>query len=241
MDRNISGLYDLMILLSSLPNHDILILDYGICLMSDFYFGNFCFLYKPIPASEFILVSSILEKFYHGQRYQIYCTFDNQPFLFSFGIPIDIHPAMTYNVADHKITTIGFPVTKAILSDVDDIADFMIRYEPQRSRERMIEYMQLLISNKTVIFYIARYEGKLVGIRMIHYRETSLNNVMGYCSLVDTDYRRHGIATALLMEAMNDAHQNGIVTYDNQSTPSGYEFCKRFGCRQIGSYIYIWK
>lgn len=174
----------------------------------------------------------------------VYCTSQNRPFLLwlnskdvtKLNSSIHEEPAMSFDIVNYQPSEPQFPITKATTEDADGIVDLMIRHKPKLDRAHMITYVRQLIISPDVIFYIASYEGKIVGTRMIHYQQ---DYVQGYCNLVDSEYRRHGIATALLTQALNDAKERGIIIFTNQTTPDGFKFCTRFGLQQVGTYIYL--
>lgn len=241
MEDNISSIFDLITILGTLPNHKLIFLKYGIALLSDFYFGNFVFLPDKIPCDDYNNVYKTLSDFYSNQKYQIYCTTENSDFLNWLSQisnkSISYEPAMAYDLNNYIPSEPKYYIELATRSDAKDLAKFMTKDRPDLNRDRIEIYLEHLLDNKKISFYYAKHDGIIVGSRMIHH--VTPNKIQGNCNLVDKNYRRYGIATALLTKALNDAKEKDVKLFVNQTTPDGYNFCTRFGCQQVGTYIYI--
>ncbi len=95
-------------------------------------------------------------------------------------------------------------------------------------RQQLIDYFTKATANNTCISYLARHEGKIVGIGSVHLidRPGNFKNISGKWGYIMNmftmpNYRRKGISNRILNELMTAAVDCGVTAFELYATPTG--------------------
>lgn len=256
MKKNIEGLKILIEILGKLPTHRTDRFEYGTSLWSDFVYGNFCFLDKPIPINKYRWAMSRLSQFYQGKEYQIYTIEENKLFLLWIKFQTQNHiyeePAMgcvTSQLSirsgeEMSVSRYTYEKAKLLDQDINSLTDLLIERYPHCTRKKTREYVFLLLRTPGVTFWISRSkdDGSPTGVRMIL---SYPGGIQGYCNYVKPSHRRHGIATQLLQAVIRgggsgEGKERSVVWFTNQTTEAGSKFSEKIGMTKVGTYMYCY-
>jgi ribosomal protein S18 acetylase RimI-like enzyme len=93
---------------------------------------------------------------------------------------------------------------------------------------RLLQFGKMAMTQPHVVLYIAYHDNIPVSTRMLlAYGKT----VTGYFSATLPNYRRRGIASALLRCSLNDARKNGAILFVNQAAPNSAIVWQKMGMK----------
>lgn len=238
--KNIEGINVLMrTLANTLDGHKLVDLEYGLLLLSDFYFGNFALFDQLIPEIRYFSLKEKLMS--HSKEVEICCIPENIGFL-------DYLSSSSFTFKERgkeyamKFSFSSFKKEEKIelkREDIKGLANLMLIAKPELNFDRISMHLERLIEVPSVKFYIIKdIENEIVAMRMLLFCGNK-GYVQGYCNYVKKEYRRSGFATMLLEHSLSDASSLGFHTFGNQATEDGYKFCTRMGMELIGTFHFL--
>ena len=246
--QNIHGIKYLMrTLANTLDDHKLIDLEYGLLILSDFYFGNFALFDKHIPKSQYPLFEEKILSHTNGKEVEICCVHENIGFLdfisslssLQFKKERGKEYAMKFSFYPFKKE--NKEVEELKKGDIKGLAKLMLLAKPELNLDRISLHLEKLIELKSIKFYVIKnIENEIVAMRMLLFCEKEKEGyVQGYCNFVLKEYRRSGFASMLLDSSLSDASSLGFHTFGNQATEDGYKFCTRLGMELIGTYHFL--
>ena len=199
---------------------------------------NFIFIDKAVSEQNLIEILSQARPFYNETLYEIWMDSNNvqhQSFIEGQGYKYEGHyPSMYLHVA--KPFDQGAPAGVSCLnvSSEDDLFQWVqiTAKVYNLDEQRLFGLAKEMVKDHAVSLYLALCEGVPAATRMMLRYETTST---GYFSATLPDYRRKGIASALMKYSLHEAHAEKADLFVNQASPNGAIVWDKFGMHGDGN------